>query len=113
MDKHHGLLLAGVLAFFTILIAPLLQPQWLMGLVVIFYSLILFRFFDTRYLTYVFVVLAVLYAVGMLPLLFFSTTLAILVVGEIVFFRGANDDLNTYLYYIIVTAWAGTLVMVY
>jgi uncharacterized protein (TIGR00297 family) len=113
MDKHHGLLLAGVLAFFTIIIAPFLQPPWLMGLVVIFYSLILFRFFDTKYLTYVFVVLAVLYAVGMLPLLYFSTTLAILVVGEIVFFRGANDDLNTYLYYIIVTAWAGSLVMVY
>lgn len=112
MERRHGLLLAAVLAFFTVLVAPLLQPAWLMGLVVIFYSLVLFRFFDTKYLTYAFVVLAALYSVGLLPLFYFSCTLAILVMGEIVFGTGA-DDLNTYLYYIIATAWAATLVMVY
>jgi uncharacterized protein (TIGR00297 family) len=112
MERRHGLLLAAVLSFFTVLVAPLLQPAWLMGLVVIFYSLVLFRFFDTKYLTYAFVVLAALYCVGLLPLFYFSCTLAILVMGEIVFGTGA-DDLNTYLYYIIATAWAATLVMVY
>jgi uncharacterized protein (TIGR00297 family) len=35
-----------------------------------------------------------------------------LALGELVFQTGA-DDLNTYLYYIISTAWAGVLVMVY
>jgi uncharacterized protein (TIGR00297 family) len=35
-----------------------------------------------------------------------------LVLGELVFQTGA-DDLNTYLYYIISTAWAGVLVMAY
>jgi uncharacterized protein (TIGR00297 family) len=112
MDRHHGLLFAAVLALFTILVAPFLHPAWLMGLVVILYSLILFRFFDTKYLTYAFVVLSALYGLGLLPIFYFSCTLAILVMGEIVFGTGA-DDLNTYLYYIIATAWAAVLVMVY
>jgi uncharacterized protein (TIGR00297 family) len=112
MDRHHGLLLAAVLALFTILVAPFLHPAWLMGLVVILYSLILFRFFDTKYLSYAFVVLSALYGLGLLPIFYFSCTLAILVMGEIVFGTGA-DDLNTYLYYIIATAWAAVLVMVY
>ncbi len=112
MDRQHGLLLAAVLALFTILVAPILHPPWLMGLVVALYSLILFRFFDTKYLTYAFVVLSILYGLGLLPLFYFSCTLAILVMGEIVFGTGA-DDLNTYFYYIIATAWAAVLVMVY
>jgi len=112
MDKRHGLLLTAVLAFFSILIAPFVHPAWLMALVVIFYALVLFRFFDTKYLTYAVVVLAVLYGIGLLPLFYFACTLAILVMGELVFGTGA-DDLNTYLYYIIATAWAATLVMVY
>lgn len=112
MDTRHGLLFAAVLAFFSILAAPLVQPPWLMALVVIFYALVLFRFFDTKYLTYSFVVLSALYGIGLLPVFFFSCTLAILIMGELVFGTGA-DDLNTYLYYVIATAWAATLVMVY
>ncbi|WAC04388.1 MAG: TIGR00297 family protein [Methanoregula sp.] len=112
MERRHGLLLAAVLAFFTILIAPVLQPAWLMGLIVIFYSLVLFRFFETKYISFAFIVLAALYGLGLLPLFYFACTLAILVIGEIVFGTGA-DDLNTYLYYIISTSWAAVLVMVY
>jgi uncharacterized protein (TIGR00297 family) len=112
MERRHGLLLAAVLAFFTVLIAPVLQPAWLMGLIVIFYSLVLFRFYATKYLSYAFIVLAALYGLGLLPLFYFACTLAILVMGEIVFGTGA-DDLNTYLYYVISTSWAAVLVMVY
>jgi uncharacterized protein (TIGR00297 family) len=112
MERRHGLLLAAVLAFFTVLIAPVLQPAWLMGLIVIFYSLVLFRFYATKYLSYAFIVLAALYGLGLLPVFYFVCTLAILVMGEIVFGTGA-DDLNTYLYYVISTSWAAVLVMVY
>ncbi|MCX6675972.1 MAG: DUF92 domain-containing protein, partial [Methanothrix sp.] len=83
-----------------------------MGLVVTLYALILWRFFDTKYLTYTFCALAALYGTGLLPFFVFATTLAMLVLGELVFQTGA-DDLNTYLYYIISTAWAGILVMAY
>jgi len=112
MDNHHGLLLAALLTLFSILVAPLISPPWLMAILFIVCSLFLLRFFDTKYLTYAFCVLAVLYGLGLLPLFYFSCTLAILVMGEIVFGTGA-DDLNTYLYYIICTAWAAVLVMVY
>jgi len=112
MDHHHGLLLAALLTLFSILVAPFIHPPWLMAILFIVCSLFLLRFFDTKYLTYAFCVLAVLYGLGLLPLFYFSCTLAILVMGEIVFGTGA-DDLNTYLYYIICTAWAAVLVMVY
>jgi uncharacterized protein (TIGR00297 family) len=83
-----------------------------MGLVVTIFALILWRFFETKYLTYTFCALAILYGTGLLPFFVFATTLAMLVLGELVFQTGA-DDLNTYLYYIISTAWAGVLVMAY
>jgi len=112
MDRRHGLLFAAVLAFFTVLAAPVVTPPWLLALVVIFYALVLYRFFDTKYITYSFTILSILYGLSILPGFFYSCTLAILIVGELVFGTGA-DDLNTYLYYVIATAWAATLVMVY
>ena len=48
----------------------------------------------------------------LLPFFVFATSLAMIVLGELVFQEGA-DDLNTYLYYVISTAWAGVLVMAY
>ncbi|MFA6333504.1 MAG: TIGR00297 family protein [Methanoregula sp.] len=112
MQRQRGLGYAAALAGGTTLIGPYLEPAWLMALIVILCALILWRFFDTKYLAYTVVVLAVLYGAGLLPFFVFATTLAMIVLGELVFQRGA-DDLNTYLYYIISTAWAGVLVMAY
>ena len=112
MKKQRGLGYAAGLICGVILVAPYIQPAWMMSLIVILYALILWRFFDTRYLTYSFCIIAILYGVMLLPLFVFCCTLAMLVMGELVFQRGA-DDLNTYLYYIISTAWAGILVIAY
>ncbi|MGA2917122.1 TIGR00297 family protein [Methanoregula sp.] len=112
MQRQRGLGFASAFVGGAILIGPYMKPTWLMGLVVIFFALLLWRFFDTRYLTYTMCVLAALYGIGLLPFFVFSTTLAMLVLGELVFQTGA-DDLNTYLYYVISTAWAGVLVMAY
>ena len=112
MEKQRGLGYAAGFVTGSILIAPYIQPAWLMSLIVIFFALVLWRFFDTKYLTYSFCVIAILYGVTLLPLFVFCCTLAMLVLGELVFQRGA-DDLNTYLYYIISTAWAGVLVIAY
>jgi uncharacterized protein (TIGR00297 family) len=112
MQRQRGLGYAAALVGGATLLGPYLQPPWLMGLVVTLYALILWRFFDTRYLTYTFCALSALYGTGLLPFFVFATTLAMLVLGELVFQTGA-DDLNTYLYYIISTAWAGVLVMAY
>ena len=112
MQRQRGLGFAATLVGGATLVGPYLRPAWLLGLVVILYALILWRFFDTKYLTYTFCALAALYGTGLLPFFVFATTLAMLVLGELVFQTGA-DDLNTYLYYIISTAWAGVLVMAY
>jgi len=112
MERQRGLGYAAVLVAGAILIAPYILPAWLMSLIVILFALILWRFFNTKYLSYSFCVIAVLYGVTLLPLFVFSCTLAMIVLGELVFQHGA-DDLNTYLYYIISTAWAGMLVMAY
>jgi uncharacterized protein (TIGR00297 family) len=112
MQRQRGLGFAAALVGGATLVGPYLMPPWLMALVVTLYALILWRFFDTKYLTYTFCALAALYGTGLLPFFVFATTLAMLVLGELVFQTGA-DDLNTYLYYIISTAWAGVLVMAY
>ncbi|MGA2121532.1 MAG: TIGR00297 family protein [Methanoregula sp.] len=112
MQRQRGLGYAATLVAGATLVGPYLKPAWLMGLVVILCALILWRFFDTKYLTYTMCVLAVLYGIGLLPFFVLAATLAMLVLGELVFQTGA-DDLNTYLYYIISTAWAGVLVMAY
>jgi len=112
MVKQRGLGYASALVGGIILVAPYIQPPWLMSLIVIFYALILWRFFDTRYLSYSFCAIAILYGANLLPLFVFCCTLAMIVLGELVFQQGA-DDLNTYLYYIISTAWAGVLVIAY
>jgi hypothetical protein len=112
MEKQRGLGYAAGLACGSILIAPSIQPAWLMSLIVILFALILWRFFDTKYLTYSFSIIAILYGITLLPLFVFCCTLAMLVLGELVFQHGA-DDLNTYFYYIISTAWAGVLVIAF
>lgn len=112
MQRQRGLGYAAALVGGVTLLGPYLEPAWMMALVVILFSLLLWRFFATKYLTYTMCALAALYGVGLLPFFVFATTLAMIVLGELVFQRGA-DDLNTYLYYIISTAWAGVLVMVY
>ena len=112
MERQRGLGYAAVLVAGTILTAPYIQPAWLMSLIVILYALMLWRFFDAKYLAYSFCVIAVLYGVTLLPLFVFCCTLAMLVMGELVFQCGA-DDLNTYLYYIISTAWASVFVIAY
>ena len=112
MQRQRGLGFASALVGGTIILGPYLQPAWLMALIIILFSLLLWRFFDTKYLSYTFCVLAALYGVGLLPFFVVATTLAMLALGELVFQRGA-DDLNTYLYYVISTGWAGVLVMTY
>lgn len=112
MERQRGLGYVAAIAAGAILAGPYVQPPWLMALVIIFFSLIIMRFLSAKYLSYTFCILAGLYGVGLLPFYVMATTFAMLALGELVFQRGA-DDLNTYFYYVISTAWGGVLVMVY
>jgi len=112
MAKQRGLGYAAAITGGIVLAGPYVQPAWLMALTIIFFVLVLWRFFNLRYFAYVSCILAALYGVGLLPFIVLATTLAMIALGELVFQSG-TDDLNTYLYYIITTAWAGMLVIVY
>ena len=112
MVRQIGMGYAAAIASAAILIVPYVKPAWLMGLVVILNALILWRFFDIKYLSYAMCALAALYGVTLLPAFVFTTSLAMIVLGELVFQTG-SDDLNTYLYYVISIAWASVLVMAY
>ena len=104
---------AAALAGGTVLDGSVQLPPWLMG-AGHYTSLpfFLWRFFDTKYLAYrCSVSFSALYAGRLLPFVVLATTLAMMALGELVFQYGA-DDLNTYFYYVISTAWAGILVMV-
>ena len=50
MAKQRGLGYVAALAGGAVLAGPYVQPPWLMALVIILFSLILWRFFDTKYL---------------------------------------------------------------
>ena len=83
MAKQRGLGYVAALAGGAILAGPYIQPQWLMALVIILFSLILWRFFDTKYLAYVFCILSALYAVNLLPFVVLAATLAMMSLGEL------------------------------
>lgn len=112
MAKQRGLGYAAALTGGAILVGPYVPFPWLTALIIILFSLVLWRVFNLKYFAYVFCILSALYAVNLLPFLVLATTMAMIALGELVFQSG-TDDLNTYFYYIISTAWAGVLVMVY
>jgi uncharacterized protein (TIGR00297 family) len=104
--------LAAILTLFFILIAPYVQPAWILSVMILVFSLTLFLIRNTRYLALALVPVAVLYGIGMLPLLVFSCTLAIMVTGELAFKWGAGR-LQSYLAYIVAALAGCALVMVY
>ncbi|MDD1672081.1 MAG: DUF92 domain-containing protein [Methanomicrobiales archaeon] len=73
---------AWVLTIACILVAPLITPIWLLSILIILFSMTLFLIPGTKYAAISFIVIAVLYGVGWLPLFVLSSTLAIMVNGE-------------------------------
>ena len=73
MQRQRGLGYAAAIVGGATLVGPYLRPAWLMGLVVILYALILWRFFDTKYLTFTICILSTLYGIGLLPFFVFAT----------------------------------------
>ncbi|MDN7023966.1 TIGR00297 family protein [Methanoculleus sp. FWC-SCC1] len=112
MTRLPGLVLASVLTIAFIVLAPLLQPPWVLSLLIIPFSLVLFLIRDTRYASISIIALAVLYGLGLLSLFVFAATLAIVVVGELAF-RMSGGCQKSYLYHIAAAAAASIPVMAY
>jgi uncharacterized protein (TIGR00297 family) len=112
MTRLPGLVLASVLTIAFIALAPLLQPAWVLSLLIIPFSLVLFLIRDTKYASISIIVLAVLYGFGLLSLFVFAATLAIVVIGELAF-RTSGGRKASYLYHITAATAAALLVMFY
>lgn len=112
MTQEIGPALAAVLAIFGILIAPLVQPAWLLSLLVILFSCVLLLIKGTRYVAVSIIVTALLYGLGLFSLAVFASTLAIVVLGEFAF-RVTGETPKSYLAYIVTGSVGAVLAMAY
>ncbi|KQC08775.1 MAG: hypothetical protein APR55_11115 [Methanolinea sp. SDB] len=112
MTSSLGDRLAAILTLSFILIAPFIQPAWFLSIIVLLSSGVLFLIKKTRYLAIAMVPIAILYGIGVLPLLIFSCTIVILVMGEMAF-RGTTERLFSYITYITAALVGCILVMFY
>ena len=112
MDKPQGMVLALVLTLAFIALAPLLQPAWLLTILLVPFSLVLFLIRDTRYISFSIFALAALYGLGWLSTFVFTCTLGIVVVGEFAFrLTGARQI--SYLYHLVAAIAVSLAVMLY
>ena len=111
MDERLSFGLIGLAAIIGVLLAPFIQPPWVFSILVILISIILALIRMTRYSAIGIIILALLYGIGLLPLVIFLSTFVIIIFGEAAF-RLAKAT-YPYLAYIL-TAFSGTiLIMLY
>ncbi|MDD2473611.1 MAG: DUF92 domain-containing protein, partial [Methanoculleus sp.] len=112
MTRPLGLVLASILTLACIGLAPLLQPAWLLTLLLIPLSLVLSLIRDTRYMSFSIIALAVLYGLGWLSTFVLTCTLGIVVIGELAF-RLTGGRQASYLYHLVAAIGVSLAVMLY
>lgn len=112
MMNHLGERLAAVLMLSFIFIAPYIQPPWIVAIMVIIFSMVLYLINRTRFFALALIPIAILYGISILPLLVFCCTLTILVMGELAFQENI-DRIYSYFAYVIAAVMGCTLVMAY
>ena len=112
IGKYAAILVALILTAGCILASPFLQPPYLLSILVILCSGILYLIRGTRAISISIIVLAILYGLGWLPLLIFVITLGIVVGGEIAY-RASRGGHHRYLTYIAASSAGGGLVVLY
>src|SRR5512137_2174222 len=108
--QYTGILSALALTAGCILAAPFIEPPFILSILVIVFSGILYLIRGTRSISISIVILAILYGLGWLPLLIFAATLGIVVVGEIAY-RSNPGGHHRYLTYFAASAAGGALAM--
>ncbi|MDD1660847.1 MAG: DUF92 domain-containing protein [Methanomicrobiales archaeon] len=109
--RQVGLLAALLFTVICILAAPYLEPPYILSILVIAFSGILYLIRGTRSLSISIIILAILYGLGWLPLLIFVTTLGIVAFGEIAY-HAAKGGHHRYLTYIAAASAGGAFAMV-
>jgi len=109
MQNEPRLLAATVVAIIGILISPFIHPAWLFAIFVIGFSAVLYLIRGTRYISLALGATALLYGIGVLPLVAFGATVAIVTLGELAY-RAAGEGRRAYIHYT-VGAFAGALLV--
>ena len=108
--RHTGTLAAIALTAAYILAAPYIEPPFILSILVIVFSGILYLIRGTRAISISIIILAILYGLGWLPLLIFVTTLGIVVAGELAY-RANERGHHRYLTYFAASAAGGAFAM--
>jgi uncharacterized protein (TIGR00297 family) len=108
--KYMGILSALLLTAGIILASPFIEPPFILSILVIVFSAILYLIRGTRAISISIIILAILYGLGWLPLLIFITTLGIVVAGEIAY-RASRGGHHRYLTYLAASSAGGALSM--
>ena len=112
IGRYAAMLVALILAAGCILASPFLQPPFLLSILVILCSGILYLIRGTRALSISVIILAVLYGIEWLPLFIFATTLGIIAAGEIAY-RASAGGHHRYLTYLAASSAGGCMVLLY
>ncbi|NYT04784.1 MAG: DUF92 domain-containing protein [Methanomicrobiales archaeon] len=111
MPDDVGIGVAIALTAAGIVVAPYIQPPWVLTILTLLLSGVLFTIKKTRYMAIAIAAIGVLYGLALLSLFVFAATLAIVVGGEFAFRQGEGP--RSYLMYSIGAAVAGLGVMGY
>ncbi len=109
MQNQPRLLVATLIAILGILVSPFVQPAWLFAIFVISFSAVLYLIRGTRYISLALGGTAFLYGIGILPLVAFGATVAIVTLGELAY-RAAGGGRRAYIHYT-AGAFAGALLV--
>lgn len=110
--RHVGIFSALLLTTGCILAAPFIDPPFILSILVIVSSGILYLIRGTRSISISIIILAILYGLGWLPLFIFAATLGIVAVGEIAY-RASAGGHHRYLTYLAASSAGGALSMLY
>ena len=106
------MIIAAVLCIAGVLVAPLIQPPWLLALITILISGVFYLMKNTHYPAIGISVVALLYGFGFVSLMVFLGTLVIVILGEAVFRLVEKIELK-YLANIVVSMIAAFGVYIY
>ncbi|MCQ1538433.1 TIGR00297 family protein [Methanocalculus taiwanensis] len=98
MKSQPRLLAATIVAILGILISPFILPAWLFAIFVISFSAVLYLIRGTQYISLALGATALLYGIGILPLVAFGATVGIVTLGELAY-RAAGEGKRAYLHY--------------
>ncbi len=112
MEQDTGMWAASALALICIIIAPYVSPPWLLSLFVVLICVLFILIKKSRYTSISIATLAALYGFELIPQVVFSTTLAIVIIGEAAY-RITGKDAKGYIPFIVAAFISAFLVMMY